>query len=82
MHYVNVYKKHQLLSRSAVLFSAKNQRRRDSERLLHEPTTSDRFHASDTSADHNGRADPHFFGDFIRRTERSERFKSVFLGAF
>ena len=46
MYYVNVYKKHQLQSRARFFILLNYQRRRDSERLLHEPTTSDRFHAS------------------------------------
>lgn len=46
MYYVNVYKKHQSQSRARFYILPNYQTRRANNRLLHEPTASDRFHAS------------------------------------
>ena len=60
------------------------QRRRDSERLLHEPTTSDRLTASILpTLSPTQRAEPiRIFRNFFQKNGRSETVLIVLFGAF
>ena len=84
MHYVNVYKKHQFMCYSASHVLRNYQRQRDSERLLHEPTTSDRFQASMLpTLSQTQTAEPiRIFSELVAKERKAEKVLKVCFRCF